>query len=73
VRAANSDTAVAVLHNAIHPHAPLAQLAVAIALDAVDPIDRADFSIRLDAGTRWSAGSRTASMSMAATWHGPSR
>lgn len=51
VHAAGTSTAVAVLHNAIHPHAPLAQLAVAIALDVVAPLDRADVFVRLDAGT----------------------
>jgi hypothetical protein len=51
VRAAGSATAVAVLHNSMHPHAPLAQLAAAVALDTVAPIDRADIWVRLDAGT----------------------
>jgi hypothetical protein len=51
VRAAASNITAAVLHNAMHPHAPLAQLAAAIALDVVAPIDRADIWVRLDAGT----------------------
>ncbi len=51
VRAAGGDMAVAVLHNAIYPHAPLAALAAAVALDVVVPIDRADLRVRLDAGT----------------------
>ena len=51
LRAAGSAMAVAVLHNAIHPHGPLAQLAAAIALDIIAPIDRADIWVRLDAGT----------------------
>jgi hypothetical protein len=42
---------VAVLHNAIYPCLPLARLAATVALDAIAPADRADFSVRLDAGT----------------------
>ncbi|MEM9628153.1 MAG: hypothetical protein AAGA21_18115 [Pseudomonadota bacterium] len=43
--------AVAVLHNAIHPHQALAELAAAVALDAMKPEDRADFWITIAAGT----------------------
>jgi hypothetical protein len=48
--APGGETAVAVLHNAIHPCAPLAGLACSIALDVVSPVDRADLWVRLDAG-----------------------
>ncbi|MGH6900751.1 MAG: DUF6963 family protein, partial [Geminicoccaceae bacterium] len=51
LRDARRGAAVAVLHNAIHPHAPLARLAAAVALDAIAPTDRVDFLVRLDAGT----------------------
>jgi len=57
VHNAGSDAAAAVLHNAIHPHVPLAQLAAAVALDVVAPIDRADVWVRLDAGTPVEQGS----------------
>jgi hypothetical protein len=57
VRAADGAFAVAVLHNAMHPHTPVAQLAAAIALDVVAPIDRADIWVRLDAGTPVELGS----------------
>ncbi|MGH1479471.1 MAG: DUF6963 family protein [Geminicoccales bacterium] len=43
--------AVAVLHNAIHPHQPLADLAASVALDIMNPLDRANFSIEIVAGT----------------------
>lgn len=42
--------AVAVLHNSIHPHSPLAELAASIALDTMAPPDRADLRVRLAAG-----------------------
>jgi hypothetical protein len=51
VRAPGRAAAVAVLHNAIHPHTPLAALAAAVALDIMDPADRADLRVRLEAGT----------------------
>ncbi len=51
LRGRDGDSAVAVLHNAIHPHGPLAQLAAAIALDVIAPLDRADLWVRLEAGT----------------------
>lgn len=41
----------AVLHNAIQPHGPLADLAAAVALDVMNPPDRADFTIEIAAGT----------------------
>lgn len=41
---------VAVLHNAIHPHGPLAGLAAAVAMDSMAPADRADFAITLETG-----------------------
>jgi Domain of unknown function (DUF6963) len=50
-RAPDGGAAVAVLHNTIHPAAPLAVLAAAIALDVVAPADRPDIWVRLDAGT----------------------
>jgi hypothetical protein len=50
VAAATGGNAVAVLHNAIHPHAHLAQLAASVALDAMAPLDRPDIWVRLDAG-----------------------
>ena len=46
-----SGAKVAVLHNAIQPHPPLAGLAAAIALDAIAPVDRADLWVTLAAGT----------------------
>jgi hypothetical protein len=51
LRGRDGESAVAVLHNAIHPHGPLAQLAAAIALDVIAPLDRADLWVRLEAGT----------------------
>ncbi|MDH3660362.1 MAG: hypothetical protein OEU92_10070 [Alphaproteobacteria bacterium] len=42
---------IAVVHNAIHPHRALADLAAAIALDVMAPMDRLDFRIRVSAGT----------------------
>ncbi len=46
-----SGAKVAVLHNAIQPHRPLAGLAAAIALDVIAPADRADLWVTLAAGT----------------------
>ncbi len=43
--------ALAILHNAIHPHAALADLAAAVALDIMAPPDHADFTIEIAAGT----------------------
>jgi hypothetical protein len=42
---------VAVLHNAIHPISGLAALAAGVAMDCMAPPDRADFELRLEAGT----------------------
>ena len=47
---AQSDSAVAVLHNAIHPYHCLAALAACIALDRMAPADRCDFQVVLQAG-----------------------
>ncbi|MEM7041818.1 MAG: hypothetical protein AAF543_03295 [Pseudomonadota bacterium] len=52
--------AVAVLHNAIHPHQALAELAASVALDAINPPDCADFSIEIAAGTPLSLGDANA-------------
>ena len=43
---------VAVLHNAIHPHRPLAVLAAEVAMDVMQPEDRADGWILFSAGVR---------------------
>ena len=51
---------VAVLHNAIHPSPPLAQLAAQLALDAMNPRDRADFEVEVTAGTPVVAGEANA-------------
>jgi hypothetical protein len=48
---ASTGTVVAVLHNAIHPHGALADLAASVALDVMNPPDRADFCIEIAAGT----------------------
>jgi hypothetical protein len=50
VHAPGERMAVAVLHNAIHPHAPLAQLAASVAVDTVLPVDRPDIWVQLEAG-----------------------
>ena len=42
---------VAVLHNAIHPHQPLAALAAAVALDTIAPADRMDLWVEVAAST----------------------
>lgn len=47
----SSGAVVAVLHNAIHPHHVLSDLAASVALDIINPLDRADFSIEITAGT----------------------
>lgn len=47
---ASTGTVVAVLHNAIHPHHALADLAASVARDVIAPLDRADFSIEIRAG-----------------------
>lgn len=46
----------AVLHNAIFPVEALAQLAAAVALDTMAPVDQADFHVRVAAGTRLELG-----------------
>lgn len=46
----DSGGAVAVLHNAIHPHGGLAMLAACAALDRIGPLDRCDFEVELEAG-----------------------
>ena len=51
---------IAVLHNAIHPHRALADLAAAAALDVMTPHDRQDFCIRVGAGTSLELGSDNA-------------
>jgi hypothetical protein len=48
---AESGAKIAVLHNAIQPHRPLAGLAAAVALDAIAPMDRVDLRVTLEAGT----------------------
>jgi hypothetical protein len=50
-RDGETGAAVAVLHNAIHPAAPLAQLAAQLALDSMNPCDRADWHVEVRAGT----------------------
>ncbi len=42
---------VAVLHNAIHPHQPLAALAAAVALDTIAPADRMDLWVEVGTST----------------------
>ncbi len=75
---------VAVLHNAIHPCPALADLAVSVALDVIDPPDRVDFSIDVAAGTpieladenavHVDAAGRARRITVAqASWLGPSR
>lgn len=51
MRNASSGSLVAVLHNAIHPHHAIADLAASIALDLMHPLDRGDFAIEIAAGT----------------------
>lgn len=51
---------IAILHNAIHPHRALADLAAATALDVMAPLDRLDFRIRIGAGTPLELGSENA-------------
>ena len=53
---AQSGGAVAVLHNAIHPHHALASLAASVAMDRIAPADRCDFEIVLHAGLRIELG-----------------
>ena len=53
---ASTGTVVAVLHNAIHPHQALADLAASVALDVINPPDRADLLIDIAAGTPISLG-----------------
>jgi hypothetical protein len=48
---ASTGSVVAVLHNAIQPHQALADLAASVALDVMNPPDRADFWIEIAAGT----------------------
>jgi len=59
-RDAATGAGVAVLHNAIHPASGLAPLAAAVALDAMNPPDRADFHIVVTAGTPVVAGAANA-------------
>lgn len=47
---ARAGAAVAVLHNAILPHRPLAALAAEVALDAMAPADRVDATVAMTAG-----------------------
>ncbi len=47
---AAAGTVAAVLHNAIHPHHALADLAASVALDVMNPADRADLHIEIAAG-----------------------
>lgn len=51
---------VAVLHNAIIPHQPLAGLAAHVALDVMEPQDRPDGWITFRQGTRLTAGAANA-------------
>ncbi len=51
---------IAVLHNAIHPHRALADLAAATALDVMAPLDQLDFRIRVGAGTPLELGGENA-------------
>ena len=53
---AQSGAAVAVLHNAIHPHRAPAALAASVALDRMAPADRCDFRVVLQAGLRLELG-----------------
>ncbi|MEM9443683.1 MAG: hypothetical protein AAGA73_24845, partial [Pseudomonadota bacterium] len=48
---ASSNSVIAVIHNAIHPHYAIADLAASIALDLMKPADRGDFFIEIAAGT----------------------
>lgn len=52
--------AVAVLHNSIHPVAGLAGLAAAIALDSMNPADRVDGRVLLEAGAPLRLGAANA-------------
>ncbi|MEZ5934146.1 MAG: hypothetical protein R3F54_19855 [Alphaproteobacteria bacterium] len=81
---ATTGSVVAVLHNAIHPHGPLADLAAAVALDVMNPPDRADFTIEIAAGMPLALGDDNAVQVDAegraltitvtqASWLGPSR
>lgn len=47
-----TDAKVAVLHNAIQPQGSLAKLAADLALDCINPVDRADLFLALAAGCR---------------------
>lgn len=51
---------IAVLHNAIHPHRALAELAAEIALDVMAPMDRLDFRIRVGTEALLELGSENA-------------
>lgn len=55
---AQAGAVVAVLHNAILPHRPLAALAAEVALDAMRPDDRADASVELRVGAAIGLGER---------------
>lgn len=55
---ARAGAAVAVLHNAILPHRPLAALAAEMALDAMRPVDRVDATVPVRAGVPVSLGDR---------------
>ncbi|MGI9503236.1 MAG: DUF6963 family protein, partial [Geminicoccaceae bacterium] len=81
---ASTGTAVAVLHNAIHPHQALADFAASVALDVIDPLDRRDFSIEIRAGVPIAlgednavdidaSGSALLITVMQESWLGPSR
>ncbi len=56
IDARESGAVVAVLHNAIHPHRPLASLAAEVAMDVMQPDDRPDGWITLHEGVRLAAG-----------------
>ena len=57
VRGSREDGAVvAVLHNAIHPHRPLALLAAEVAMDVMQPEDRPDGWITFKEGVRLAPG-----------------
>lgn len=57
---ASTGTVVAILHNAIHPHPALADLAASVAFDVMDPADRAELLIEIAAGTSIELGDTNA-------------
>lgn len=56
LRGQDGATAVAVLHNAIHPHRPIAGLAAETVLDVMQPEDRPDGWITFSQGVRLATG-----------------